>query len=576
MNLRILALDYDGTIAVDGVLDPRVREAILWARDQGLIVILVTGRILRQLRRVLGELELFDAIVAENGAINVFPRVGRSQRLASVCSRILLDELHARGIEADAGECIVDLDAGTAHIVLDIIHRRELPLTLHFNRGRLMVLPQAVNKATGLRQALKTMRLSTHNAVGVGDAENDHALLAACELGAAVGWGSSTLQQSADLIIEGRGPSDLAPWIRSLSPTAPLLRQEHARRSLLLGHGDDGEPLLLSVRGRNLLVLGDPRSGKSWIAGLLCEQLIMEGYCTAILDPEGDYGALEALPGVRLVGGDDPVPSMAELTRLLNHSDVSLIVDLVRLSMPDKQRYIRRAMRLLARQRRETGLPHWIVVDEAHYFLHDDDDVSALDHELAGYTLITYRASSLHPDVLAASDHVFVTRETDPVELDVLHAAWGGGHTPEAWAELLGGLQIDQVLLIPVDSDLGAPQRFRLAPRMTRHVRHRHKYLDVPIDARLAFHFRFDDGRAGPSVHTLQELVHALQASNGIEGHIQRGDLSRWLEHVFGDTALADRVRELEARHRLGTLPDFAGAICHEIERRYRATPDPI
>ena len=44
MKLAALALDYDGTIAVDGVLDPGVREAIADARQRGIAVILVTGR----------------------------------------------------------------------------------------------------------------------------------------------------------------------------------------------------------------------------------------------------------------------------------------------------------------------------------------------------------------------------------------------------------------------------------------------------------------------------------------------------------------------------------------------------
>ena len=46
--------------------------------------------------------------------------------------------------------------------------------------------PSGVNKATGLAAALDELGLSPHNAVGVGDAENDHAFLAACECAVAV------------------------------------------------------------------------------------------------------------------------------------------------------------------------------------------------------------------------------------------------------------------------------------------------------------------------------------------------------------------------------------------------------
>jgi hypothetical protein len=45
----------------------------------------------------------------------------------------------------------------------------EPPLILAFNRGRLMILPQAVAKSAGLREALFALRLSIHNAIGIGD-----------------------------------------------------------------------------------------------------------------------------------------------------------------------------------------------------------------------------------------------------------------------------------------------------------------------------------------------------------------------------------------------------------------------
>jgi hypothetical protein len=40
----VLALDYDGTIAQDGVLDPEVQQAVHEAQTYGVTVVLVTGR----------------------------------------------------------------------------------------------------------------------------------------------------------------------------------------------------------------------------------------------------------------------------------------------------------------------------------------------------------------------------------------------------------------------------------------------------------------------------------------------------------------------------------------------------
>ena len=55
MKFSALALDYDGTIAIDGVFDPTVREAVAEARQRGIVVILVTGRQLPDLGRVAGK-----------------------------------------------------------------------------------------------------------------------------------------------------------------------------------------------------------------------------------------------------------------------------------------------------------------------------------------------------------------------------------------------------------------------------------------------------------------------------------------------------------------------------------------
>jgi hypothetical protein len=577
VRLRALALDYDGTLAEDGVLDPQARAAIEEARDHGLVVVLVTGRILADLRERVGDLSLFDAVVAENGAVVAYPHADRSTHASARCPTSLAGVLQARGVEARAGECVVEVDAGACQTVLQVVRELELPLALHFNRGRLMVLPLAISKATGLQQALRTMRLSPHNAIGVGDAENDHELLSACEIGAAVAWGSRALQEAADVVIEGRGPPDVAQYLRSVTRLPGIHLPPRARRHLHLGRDSCGASVTLPERGRNVLVAGDPQSGKSWITGLLCEQLVLQGYCLCLLDPEGDYSALEGLPGVLLLGGSEHVPSMEELTRTLRHADVSVVVDLARLDRADKRRYVLRALRVLAELRRETGLPHRIVVDEAHYFLHDPEEVRVLDNELAGYTLVTYRISDLHPDVLAATDCALITRETDENEARLLHARWNGVGDASRWRQELCTLGIDEAVLLPGREDVPRElRRFRVAARLTPHVRHRCKYLNVPLVPEQAFRFVLDDGCEGPRVRSLQELARALAGvpAERIRGHLGRHDFSRWIEDVFKDEALAARIRELEQRH--AAAAGFGPAAIHAIRERYLPSGSPV
>ena len=58
--------------------------------------------------------------------------------------------------------------------------------------------------------------------------------------------------------------------------------------------------------------------------------------------------------------------------------------------------------------RRQTGLPHRIVLDEAHYYLHEDAH-HLLDFDRNGYTVITYCASSLPSSLLEATEVMIVT-----------------------------------------------------------------------------------------------------------------------------------------------------------------------
>jgi hydroxymethylpyrimidine pyrophosphatase-like HAD family hydrolase len=99
MKLAALALDYDGTIAHDGVPDPAVRSEMAAARQHGIVVALVTGRRLADLRRVAGDLTCFDVVVAENGAVLEFPGRGRHVLLSHPPNRAFVDELQRRGIQ---------------------------------------------------------------------------------------------------------------------------------------------------------------------------------------------------------------------------------------------------------------------------------------------------------------------------------------------------------------------------------------------------------------------------------------------------------------------------------------------
>lgn len=114
-------------------------------------------------------------------------------------------------------------------------------------------------------------------------------------------------------------------------------------------------------------------------------------------------------------------------------------------------------------------------------------------------------------------------------------------------------------------------RRIRLAPRLTPHVRHVAKYIDVPVAEQRAFVFWRNGSPDGRRARTLREFVAAVEhlPPAVLDGHLRRGDFSRWLVDVFGDHPLAKTIRELEARYRTGSVPDIAATLAQAVRSRY-------
>jgi hydroxymethylpyrimidine pyrophosphatase-like HAD family hydrolase len=575
MKLSVLALDYDGTTARDDRLDPSVRDAIANARRRGIAVMLVTGRNLDDLRRVAGDLRFLDGVVAENGALVHFPSGGLTTPLGPPIPSAFLRRLQERGIPFQAGQCLVDTDADFARQLLDVIRELELPIVLLFNRSRVMALNQGISKATGFSAALEMLRASPRNAVAVGDAENDHELLRLAEVGAAVEWGSRSLQAAADLVISGTGPAAVGDFIRDIAAAGRLPIPVRARRRLVLGHTEDGREFSLAVRGRNVLIMGETNSGKSWLAGLLCERLILHGYSLCVIDPEGDYKTLDALPRVRVLGGEDGPPAPRALLHALHYPDRSVVIDLSCMEHHAKFEYIRSVLPTLNVIRRRTGTPHRIIVDEGHYFLRDAVKDGLLDLDFSGYTVVTYWPSQLPKELVGATEVILVTRESNPGEIDALrkHCPACQHVSPSAW-DMLPDLRLDQAAALPVTAEAGSElRRFTIGERLTPHVRHRQKYVDVPVTDTRAFVFG-KDRMTSTRAHTLREFVAVLEDLDltHADGYLRRGDFSRWIGDVFGDHALGRELRGHEQAYVQSKSRDELERIVAAVKSRYELT----
>ena len=365
-----VAVDYDGTLAEAGRPDPEAMAGLAAARASGRRIVVVTGRILADLRATFPDVDdYFDMVVAENGAVLAYG--GEHRTLVPPLPDELAWALTANKVSFRRGEVLLACDGATEPTVLGTIRELGLDCQLVRNRGALMVLPAGVSKGTGLALGLADLGISCHNTVAIGDAENDHSLLAAAEVGVAVSNAVPTLKAEADVVLtEADGPG-IASFLSG--PVIAGRQRVHSRRwRVSLGALPDGTPVSIPASQVNVLVIGVAQRGKSYVAGLIAERLIRLGYSVVIVDPEGDHTGLGRLPGVLVAGSGGHLPSAADLADIVRHHSGGVVLDLSAVQDAERDGYLRAAHQELEALRAETGQPHWVIIDEAHVTLARD------------------------------------------------------------------------------------------------------------------------------------------------------------------------------------------------------------
>jgi hydroxymethylpyrimidine pyrophosphatase-like HAD family hydrolase len=230
MQYHALATDYDGTLALDGRVDEPTLEAVEKLRASGRKLILVTGRERPELQTTFPQVHLCDAVVAENGGLLYWPSRKEEQALAEPPSPEFLAEMRRLHVEpCSVGRVIFATWRPHETVILETIQRLGLGYQIIFNKRAVMVLPSSVNKATGLKAALKQMEIPPESVVGIGDAENDHAFLETCAVAVAVDNALPALKARCDLVTQGNhgaGVSELIGRLleddlQSLGPRKP-------------------------------------------------------------------------------------------------------------------------------------------------------------------------------------------------------------------------------------------------------------------------------------------------------------------------------------------------------------------
>lgn len=572
MRYLALATDYDGTLAHNGRVDEPTLAALERLRRSGRRLVLVTGRELDELREVFPQLEWFERVVAENGALLFDPKTGEEKALGERPPDALVEALKQRGVgPISVGRVIVATWEPHQNAVLEVIRELGLELQVIFNKGAVMILPSGVNKATGLVTALDELGLSPHNAVGIGDAENDHAFLATCESAVAVANALPALKERSDLVTEGDHGAGVTELIEKLlADDLDSLAPQLGRHAVLLGHRDDGPEVRIEPYGVNVLMAGTSGGGKSTKTTGLLERLAEAEYQYAVIDPEGDYSSVEKAV---VLGDPQHAPAAEEVLRLLGTPRQNAVVNLLGLALEHRPAFFQDLLPHLQELRARTGRPHWIAVDEAHHLLPPEwkPATLTLPRELRGMFFITVHPESVAPAVLESIDLLLAVGETPERTIEAFCRA-AGVEEPA----LPGPTKLEKADVLAWWIHSGSPPfRVRTVPPRAEHYRHSRKYAEGNVGPDRSFRFR---GPSGKLNLRAQNLVVFLQMAEGVDDetwtyHLRKGDYSNWFRDGIKDEELADEVRDIEGR--TGTSPEESRAAVREaIERRYTLPGD--
>ncbi len=564
MRYIAFATDYDGTIAHDGHVTEATITALEQLRASGRKLILVTGRDLPLLERDFDRLDLFDRVVAENGALLYTPTTRARRTLGEPPPPTFVDALRARGVAPiDVGEVIVATWQPHEAAVLDAIRELGLELQVIFNKGAVMVLPSGINKAAGLTAALVDLGLSAHSVLGIGDAENDHAFLSLCECAVATANALPTLKERADLVTNGRDGVGAAEIIARLIAN-DLADVDLPRYASVIGTKPDGTDITLRAYGERVMITGTSGSGKSTLTTGLLERITEHGYQFCLIDPEGDY---DLLPGATVLGGPQRPPDLTEVFALLEQPEQNVVVNVLGVALEDRPAFFEKLMPHLDDLRSRTGRPHWLVIDEAHHLMPANWSAAetVLPDPWHNVVLISTHPELIAPAALGRTATMIAIGER-PTDALAHYAKLLGttAPTPDDTALDTG----EALIWSPLAG--GTPVRFRITPPTSERRRHQRKYAAGDMGEGDSFYFR---GAAGKLNLRANNLLIFVQIADGIddetwEYHLRQGDYAAWFAGKVKDDDLATTAATIAEQQELTPAASRA-AIKQAIGARY-------
>ena len=461
-----------------------------------------------------------------------------------------VERLRSLGVNPlEVGQVLVASWVPNQNAILQAIQETGLELLIVFNKSAIMVLPAGVNKATGLSVALRRLGLSFHEAVGIGDGENDQSFLERCECSVAVANAAPSILTLADWTVKRESGGGVAELVNELISDDLVRMQGELHRNLIpIGLLEGGDEITVPPYGTNILIAGPSGSGKSTVTAGIVERLIEQTYQVCIVDPEGDYGTSQ---DVINLGDSSRAISINEVLSILEDPKMNVNLNLLGIELADRPGFFGQLFPSLRTLRTRTGRPHWMIFDEAHHLLPLEWGhlLEVLPQKLGETVLVTVQPDHLASAVLAMIDVVIAVGPSPETTMKNFSAVTGHRLL---WPEGLSHKPGQAVVWFPETERPLSPMR--IMPLKGDRVRHRRKYAEGNMRYR-SFYFRGPENRHNIKAHNLAIFS---QIAEGIDEdtwlfHLRRRDYSTWFREAVKDPYLADQAARIELQSALNS-----------------------
>ena len=216
-NYCAIVTDYDRTLTDNSLMlyEPLLDVLTSLRRYDNIKFLIASGRRLDFLLRGLGSYNIVNAIVAENGAVICLPETN-SMYILGEQNASIREGLKNSSIPFDAGQVVISVKKEFEKDVIDLVNGIRLNVKIEYNRDSIMILPNNIDKALGVKEALRLLKLRPTELICIGDAENDSSLFDIGTVSVATFDAVPELKERADIVCSEEGAIGVTRFLNDL------------------------------------------------------------------------------------------------------------------------------------------------------------------------------------------------------------------------------------------------------------------------------------------------------------------------------------------------------------------------